>query len=285
MDIAPPAPHAFTVDLEDWFQGLTSTNAHPEDWPRYQSRVEPMTRTILDLLEASGVKATFFTLGHVADHHPALVAEVAARGHEVAVHGYWHRFVNRLNRDEFGAELDRGIEALVRATGRTPQGHRAPYFSIDARTPWALDVLAERGLRYDSSFHPTRTMLYGYPGAKRAPHRQGPVTEFPVSTVRVAGQNLPFAGGFYMRSWPYALVRWAVRRVEREGLPVIFYVHPWELDLEQPRPRVTPRERVTHYHGRGGLRWKLRQLFRDFRFGPLSGLLERSELDRSVDRS
>ena len=274
------AANAFTVDLEDWFQGLTSTNPRVDAWPSFESRVVPATRSLLDLLDSSGVRATFFVLGHVADHHPGLVEEIRARGHEIGVHGYLHRFVNRLTPDEFAREIDRAVESVYRITGEAPAGHRAPYFSIDGGTPWAFELLARRGFRYDSSVFPMRGLLYGYAGAERRPHRVGAggaLAEFPISTVRLAGRNLPFAGGFYMRTWPYPVVRWAIRRLHAEGLPAIFYIHPWELDLGQPRSKVTARERVTHYHGRASLRPKLERLFADFRFGPLASLLDRAE--------
>jgi polysaccharide deacetylase family protein (PEP-CTERM system associated) len=269
--------NAFTVDLEDWFQGLTSTNPLVESWPTFPSRVVATTTHLLKLLESHRVKATFFTLGYIADHHPELIQTIKAQGHEIGIHGYHHRFVNRLSRDEFAKEIDLALEAIQRVSGLTAFGHRAPYFSIDRGTPWALDVLRERGLRYDSSFHPTRNMLYGYPDAQRAPHRVPPgssFVEFPISTLRIRGQNLPFAGGFYLRTWPYRLVRWSIRRLQREGLPAIIYTHPWELDLAQPRIAVTPRERVTHFLGRATLRAKLDRLFTDFRFVPLRELLD-----------
>jgi polysaccharide deacetylase family protein (PEP-CTERM system associated) len=277
MAIDPRPRNAFTVDLEDWFQGLTSTNPRVDAWPTFKSRVVTMTTSLLNLLDTHRIKATFFTLGHVADHHPELVQAIRDQGHEIGVHGYYHRFVNRLTRDQLSEEIDRALEAICRAGGVTPLGHRAPYFSIDRRTPWALDVLRERGLRYDSSFHPTRNMLYGYPDARREPHfadKDSQFVEFPVSTLRLRGRNLPFAGGFYLRTLPYPIVRWSIRRLHQEGLPAIIYTHPWELDLEQPPQRVTPRERVTHYFGRHTLRAKFERLFSDFRFVPLAELLE-----------
>jgi polysaccharide deacetylase family protein (PEP-CTERM system associated) len=270
-----PKIGAFTVDLEDWFQGLTSTNPQVDRWPTYESRVVPATHSLLALLDSHRVKATFFVLGRVADTHPGLVEEIGARGHEIGVHGYDHRFVNRLSRDEFARELDRGMSAIHRITQVDPLGHRAPYFSIDRSTLWAFDVLAQRGLRYDSSLFPTRNPLYGDARGRREPYRadsSGRLIEFPISTLRLGGHNVPIAGGFYLRTWPYAFVRWALRRVQRECLPVIVYVHPWELDLGQPRPRVTARERVTHYHGRAGLRRKIERLLTDFRFGMMSCL-------------
>jgi polysaccharide deacetylase family protein (PEP-CTERM system associated) len=271
-----PIQNAFTVDLEDWFQGLTSTNPRIDLWPSLESRVEQATERLLAVLCDHGVRATFFVLGSVADQHPALVERIRAEGHELGVHGYYHRFVSRLTPGEFAVELERSAQAVERITGERPAGHRAPYFSIDASTPWAFEVLESLGFCYDSSVFPVRTTLYGYPEAPRVPYRPAgrALIEFPVSTAHVGGRDWPMAGGFYVRALPYAGVRWAVRQLNRQGQPAILYVHPWELDLGQPVGRVTPRERLTHYHGRRGLERKLRRLFDDFRFGPLHELMD-----------
>jgi polysaccharide deacetylase family protein (PEP-CTERM system associated) len=268
--------NAFTVDLEDWFQGLTSTNSKVAQWPSLESRVVSATHALLDLLRAYRVQATFFVLGYVADRRPALVERIHAEGHEIGVHGYLHRFVSRLTRDEFAAELERSVQVVERVTGERPLGHRAPYFSVNAGTPWVFDVLQTHGMRYDSSVFPTRNMLYGFPGAPRFPHRLPgySLIEFPLSTVRLGGINWPMAGGFYLRALPYAFIRWGIARLNRQGQPAIMYMHPWELDTGQTYGRVTPRERITHYYGRGRLEAKLRRLFTEFRFGPLRSMLE-----------
>jgi polysaccharide deacetylase family protein (PEP-CTERM system associated) len=268
-------PNAFTVDLEEWFQGLTSTNRQPERWDLLESRVVQATHLLLDILRQYQVRATFFTLGHVADRQPALMDEICAAGHELGIHGYYHRFVNRLTPAEFDWEVGRSIEAVMRVNNLTPQGHRAPYFSVNATTPWAFDVLARHGLRYDSSVFPTRNMLYGFPGAPRLPYRvaEGALWELPASTVRWAGKLWPMSGGFYVRALPYVVTRWALRRLQQAGEPAVLYIHPWELDLGQRYKQVTARERITHYHGRGGLAAKLHRLFSNFRFGPMSELV------------
>jgi polysaccharide deacetylase family protein (PEP-CTERM system associated) len=269
--------NAFTVDLEDWFQGLTSTNPHVDKWPSFESRVVPATRTLLDMLRSYQVQATFFVLGYVADQFPALIEHIWSEGHEIGVHGYYHRFVSRSTPDEFARDLERSIEAVERITGERPLGFRAPYFSINGNTLWVFDILQAQGLCYDSSLFPTRNMLYGFPGAPRFPHRLPldghSLMEFPLSTVRFGGVNWPIAGGFYLRSLPYAFVRWGISRLNRQGHPAILYMHPWELDLGQHYNRVTLRERITHYHGRRQLEGKLRRLLSDFRFGSLRALL------------
>jgi polysaccharide deacetylase family protein (PEP-CTERM system associated) len=266
--------HAFTVDLEDWFQGLTSTNPLIGRWPDFESRVVPATRRLLDLLRRYKVRATFFVLGYVADTHPHLVAEVQNEGHEIAVHGYLHRFVNRMTESEFAAEIERSIHAVSRITLTRPRGHRAPYFSVNRNTPWFANVLLDYGLTYDSSIFPIRNMLYGFPGAPRFPFRlANGIVEFPASTVRVLGRNWPIAGGFYVRALPYWFIQRAIHTLQAQGQPAIMYVHPWELDLEQAYPKVTPRERITHYYGRATLAGKLERLFTEFEFAPLEDLM------------
>ncbi len=267
--------NAFTVDLEDWFQGLTSTNRQVDRWPVFENRVVPATQKLLRILAVHKVRATFFVLGYVADQHPDLIAKIRADGHEIAIHGYYHRFVYRLTPDEFSVELARSIEAVARITGEAPVGHRAPYFSINARTPWAFACLQAQGLRYDSSIFPTRNMLYGFPGAPRFPYRVdgAALVELPASTIRAGGVNWPIAGGFYVRALPYAVIRRAVAGLNAAGRPAIMYVHPWELDLGQNYRRVTLRERITHYHGRRGLEAKLHRLLADFHFTTISDLL------------
>ncbi len=253
-----------------------------ERWPTFEGRVVPATQHLLRLLRGGGVTATFFVLGAVADQHPALIEAIADAGHEIGVHGYFHRFVHKLTPGEFDAELARSIEAVTRITGEPPLGHRAPYFSVNASTPWAFERMAAHGLVYDSSVFPTRNMLYGFPGAPRLPYRVPghALWELPASTVEVGGRRWPVAGGFYVRALPYPLIRWAMRRLQRAGEPAILYVHPWELDVEQRYSQVTPRERVTHYWGRAGLAAKLERLFDEFSFTTLRALV--SELEQSA---
>lgn len=267
--------NAFTVDLEEWYHGLTSTNRHPDLWPSLESRVVTGTERVLDLLGGHNVQATFFVLGEVAEQHPHLIRRVAEAGHEIGVHGYAHRDIHRLTQVRFAGELDHALAVLAPLVSQPIIGHRAPYFSIDRLTLWALDILTERGFGYDSSMFPTRNMLYGYPGSPRFPHRldggRG-LIEFPASTVRFLGITWPMSGGFYVRTLPYPVVRWAIRRLNHQGEPAIMYLHPWELDTEQPMRAATLRERITHYHGRCGLEDKLHRLFQDFEFGPLRDL-------------
>jgi polysaccharide deacetylase family protein (PEP-CTERM system associated) len=268
--------NAFTVDFEEWFQGLTSTNPRIEQWDSYEARLEGACERVLALLDRHGVRATFFVLGHVAARYPDLVRRIDAAGHEIGVHGYWHRKVYRLTPESFADELDRALEALVPLCSRPIIGHRAPYFSINGQSLWAVDVLRERGMRYDSSFFSTRNMLYGYPGSPRFPHRLdgGALVEFPLSTACWLGLTVPVGGGFYVRALPYAVIRQGIRQLNDQGQPAIMYLHPWELDTGQRYWRVTPRERITHYYGRARLQGKLERLFAEFRFAPLCELYQ-----------
>ena len=267
--------NAFTVDLEDWFQGLTSTNTQPGEWDSYEARLESNAHCLLAILGEFGVRATFFVLGHVANRYPDLIRHIAAAGHEIGVHGYWHLMVHRITPERFAAELDRALEVLTPLVKQPIIGHRAPYFSINSQSLWALDILLERGFRYDSSFFPTRNMLYGYPESPRFPHKleEGDLVEFPLSTVRWMGVNLPIAGGFYVRALPYFVIRQGIRQLNAGGQPAIMYIHPWELDTEQRYSLVTLRERLTHYYGRGSLERKLRRLLTDFEFTAMNDLV------------
>lgn len=269
------AINAFTVDLEDWFQGLTSTNPLVERWPAYESRVVPATRKLLKLLHAHDVQATFFVLGYVAERQPDLIAEIVQGGHEIASHGYFHRFVYKLTPNEFLEDIVRTNEVIQQACGVYPKGYRAPYFSVNASTPWLYEYLAAAGMVYDASIFPTRNMLYGWPQAPKYPFREARtgLLELPSTTIRIGALLAPVSGGFYMRALPYAFVRWALERVNGSGQPAIIYVHPWELDTGQDYPYVTARERVTHYHGRRGLESKLKRLFSDFSFTSISQLM------------
>lgn len=269
--------NALTIDLEDWYQGLTSTSQQVDRWPEMEDRIVPSTDRALEILDREGVKATFFVLGYVADRYPDLVRRVAEAGHEIGLHGYYHQRVCLLTPEQFRADILRGRESVERASGQELAGYRAPMFSINHSAMWALELLRDLGFRYDSSVFPTRNMLYGFPDAPRFPYRpfgNGGFVEFPLSTVRVMGVNWPVAGGFYLRLLPYPIFRWGLERINREGHPAIIYLHPWELDPDHPRPSPKLRERFTHYSGLHRTEAKLSALLRDFRFGPLAALLD-----------
>ena len=246
-------------------------------WDECELRVEASAGRILDLLDRHGAKATFFVLGWVADRLPGLVREIERRGHEIASHGYGHDMLTRLTPAQFEADLVRGLEAL-RHAGVTHEviGYRAPSFTIVETTKWALPILERHGIRYDSSimpvgFHPD----YGIPEAPLTPFKitEG-LHEFPLSCVEIFGRRVPCSGGAYFRLFPYAYTQRAIRRCHAEGRPVVFYVHPWEIDAGQPRVDLPLGKRIRHYYGLGGTERKLDRLLTDFRFSTIRDVLE-----------
>jgi polysaccharide deacetylase family protein (PEP-CTERM system associated) len=261
--------NALTVDVEDYFQvqAFAETIARTTwaDWPR---RVEANTELLLGLFAEKSVRATFFTLGWVAERHPALIRRIVAGGHELASHGYGHERVDALTEMAFRADIVRAKGVLEDAGGVAVAGYRAPTFSVGPRTPWAFATLAEAGYRYSSSVYPVRHDLYGLPGAPRFPYRHDGcgLLELPMTTLRLGGRNLPLAGGGWFRLVPYRLFRAALRhRLAAECRPAVFYLHPWEIDPGQPRvPGAGRRARLRHYTGLAGMAEKLRKLLGDF---------------------
>ncbi len=263
--------HYFTVDVEEHFQVLAlAPYVARERWDTLESRVDGNVRRLLDLLERHDARATFFTLGWVAERQPQMVRAIAAAGHEVASHGYDHRRVTEQTPEQF-RESVRRTKALLEDLAGTPcLGFRAPSYSIVTGTEWALDVLLEEGYRYDSSLFPVRRPGYGYAGGGRDPHwldrPAGRLLEVPPATLRRFGLNLPAAGGAYFRLLPYGLVQAALHDAERRGVPGTFYVHPWEYDAEQPRFRVSAFTRLRHYGGLERSWARLERLLGEFAF-------------------
>ncbi|MHB8762718.1 MAG: XrtA system polysaccharide deacetylase [Deferrisomatales bacterium] len=299
----PPGPvNRLTVDVEDYFQvSAFEAVCPPESWGTREVRVEGNTEKILDLLAEHGVTATFFVLGWVAERCPGLVRRIASEGHEVASHGYGHRRVNTQTRDEFRADVRRAKALLEDLAGAPVLGYRAPSYSIGRTCLWAFDELAEAGHAYDSSVFPVRHDLYGLADWPRFPFHlerldgqgehgnwvpaesgEGPagggqpgggarLLEIPITTLRLLGRNLPIAGGGYFRFFPYAFTRWGLGRINREeGRPFVFYLHPWELDPEQPRIcGAGLKSRFRHYLNLSRTEARFRRLLTDFRFGPM----------------
>lgn len=267
--------NALTVDVEEYFHPNAMDGAiAPSQWDALPQRVEADTQRVLDLLSECDVRATFFVLGWVAERHPALIKEIARRGHEVACHGFAHRLVYRLGPDRFRADVARARGLLEQLVGAPVTGFRAASYSIIASTLWALDVLIELGFAYDSSIFPIRHDLYGIPRFSRVPVRvqrpAGEILEIPPSTVRLCGRNWPVAGGGYLRLLPYWVTRRALRRLnQREALPGMVYVHPWELDAEQPRLPAGALARARQYTNLHRTEPRLRRLLREFRFAPI----------------
>ena len=294
--------HAMTVDVEDYFHVQAfSREVRRERWDEYPLRVETNTHRLLDLFDEFDVKATFFTLGWVARKCPRLVEEIVRRGHELACHSYWHRLVYDLEPDEFRRDTEEATRALEDAGQTKLRGYRSPSFSITKRSLWALEVLAECGYHYDSSIFPVRHDVYGFPefprfpvsvewsepGASEPPASDATpdatssgIVEFPPCTIRVFGTNLPGPGGGYLRLLPLRYSLWALKRLEtRDGRPGTIYLHPWEIDPEQPRLEGRLKSRLRHYTGLARTEARLRTLMRRFRFAPMGKILEQSPPD------
>ena len=271
--------NAMTIDVEDYFHvsvfdGLVPRHA----WDSLESRVERNTGRLLDILAEHNVRATFFILGWVAERHPDLVRRIGAGGHEIASHGYGHRLVYDQTPQAFRQDVRRAKLLLEDATGNPVLGYRAPSYSIVPRTLWALDVLTEEGYSYDASIFPIRHDRYGIPVSARQPYvidrAHGRIIEAPASTVRLGGLNFPIAGGGYFRLLPYSWAQWGIGRVNAvEGRPVIFYLHPWEIDPDQPRLSAGLLSRLRHYRNLDQTEPRLRRLLSDFAWGTLRSVL------------
>jgi polysaccharide deacetylase family protein (PEP-CTERM system associated) len=263
----PPSRHILSVDVEDYFQVSAFENTvSREQWDQWPSRVCDNTRRSLDLIESHGATATFFIVGWVARKFPALVREIHARGHEVACHSYWHRLVYSLSPEEFLEDTRMARTAIEDAAGARVTGYRAPSWSITASSLWALDILREEGFAYDSSIFPVHHDRYGIPGAERHPHARNGLREYPPATLSMLGQNLPVAGGGYLRLLPMALTRQAFRQYEREGRQLVVYFHPWEIDPDQPRMNGSLVSRLRHYTNLGKMEMRLEELLSRYRF-------------------
>lgn len=268
-----PILNALTIDVEEHFQvHAFETVIDRSSWDRCPSRVVANTRRILLLLADLNLRATFFILGWVADRYPELVREIARQGHEIATHGYWHELVYRQTPAEFAADLRQSLDAIERACGIRATGYRAPAFSITKQSLWALEILRENHIRYDSSISPVSIHdRYGISSANRfASQVCGDLWEFPVSTIRVGKQNWPVAGGGYFRLFPLWLTRRAIRSLNAQGQPAVVYLHPWEFDPDQPRVADAPwLSRFRHYVNLDKTERRLLALLKEFRFGPL----------------
>lgn len=266
--------NAMSVDIEEYFQvGAFERTIARSDWDDIASRVVSNTSRVLDLYAEAGIKATFFTLGWVAERHPELVRRISDAGHEIASHGYAHDRVTSLTPQSFREDLRHTKALLEEAGGAAIRGYRAPSFSICKENSWALNVLADEGYAYSSSVAPFGTDHYGWPGFPRFAHRPVPgseMIEIPVTTARLGKQLIAAGGGGYFRLLPYALARWAIRQVNAEGQPALFYFHPWEVDPEQPRVVGAPlKSRVRHYTNLDVMADKLRRVLADFRWDRL----------------
>jgi polysaccharide deacetylase family protein (PEP-CTERM system associated) len=278
--------NAMTVDVEDYFQvSAFEAWVGRDKWDSFESRVCRNTERLLALFEHAGVTATFFVLGWVAERFPHLVRQISAAGHELASHSFAHHLVYNMHPNAFRDDLRRAKAAIESVAGTAVCGFRAPSYSITARSLWALDVLIEEGYRYDASVYPIVHDRYGIPDAPRHPHvvksSSGILWELPGSTVRLAGRNLPIGGGGYFRLLPYEWTRRGIASVNnREGRPVIFYLHPWEIDPEQPRINASLLSRVRHYTNLSKTEARLQRLINEFSFQSIRALFSIGEQDR-----
>jgi polysaccharide deacetylase family protein (PEP-CTERM system associated) len=276
-----PIVNGLSVDVEDWFQvGAFEDVIERDAWGGLADRVDRNVREILDLFDEVEAKATFFTLGWIAQRHGALLREIVARGHEIASHGWDHRRVFTMDRASFAEDIAKARQAIEDAAGSRVTGYRAPSFSIDQRTPWAFMELVDQGYAYSSSVAPVSHDHYGWPDAPRFAFKPLPwaaLVEIPVTTAMFAGKRLAAGGGGFFRVLPYAFSRWAIRQVNRrDQRPAVFYFHPWEIDPGQPRVAGAPlKSRLRHYTNLEQMAPKLRQLIRQFAWGRMDVLAYR----------
>lgn len=267
--------NALSFDVEDYFQVTTFEGIVPrEDWPGLPSRVEANTRTVLQILAEHELKATFFTLGWIAKRYPQRVREIAEQGHELGSHGYDHALLYGMTPQQFREDLHKAVGLVEDACGRKVLGYRAPTFSITRQTLWAIDCLQEEGLRYDSSIFPVHHDRYGLPDAPRAPYEIATdFWEFPLTTCRILGFNIPASGGGYLRLFPYWFIHWSLQRMNHDGDPGILYLHPWEIDPNQPKINAGFLRNLRHRQGLGTAERKLRRLLQDLRWAPVKEVL------------
>lgn len=271
-----PLVNALSIDVEDYFHvsafELTINRNH---WDDYAGRVAQNTERILNILGEKNIQATFFVLGWVAKRCPKMVRTIKSLGHEIAAHGYNHELITKQTPAQFRKDLKESIDVLEDITGDKILGYRAPSFSVTPKTLWSIDIMIELGLKYDSSVFPALRDYGGYPGAPQIPYKiKNDFWEFPLSTYKFLGLSIPVAGGGYFRLFPYGLTRYFLRETNRQGLPFVFYLHPWEMDTSQPRIKEASFiSRFRHYQNLEKTEPRFRSLCRDFAFGPIKDAL------------
>lgn len=275
------AKNAFTVDVEDYFQVSAFADDVPTSrWGKMEVRVVRNIENLLDLLSRRNVKGTFFVLGWIAEHYPGVVKSIAAEGHEVASHGFWHQRASEQTVEHFRADVDRSLKLLEDLTGKSVLGYRAPSFSINDGNQWVYDILAEVGYTYSSSTYPISHDHYGEPNGSRVLHKTSSgVWELPLSTIRVGGKNIPISGGGYFRLYPYCLTRWAIRRFHEEGQQTYnFYIHPWEMDPHQPRIQgLHWKAKLRHYLNLTAVESRLERLLLDHSWVTLESIVSAAQ--------
>jgi polysaccharide deacetylase family protein (PEP-CTERM system associated) len=262
-----------TFDVEEHFQVEAFYDIIPRSsWDQRQSRLTMNMIKLFDILEAHQARATFFVLGWIADRYPQLISMIVDKGHELASHGYGHDSLKRLCKSEFEVDLQKSIESLGRASGMRVRGYRAPTFSADRKNEWIWETMISNGIEYDSSIFPIVHDLYGDPSAPRFPYyinsSKGKIFEIPPTTYRFLGKHLPACGGGSFRIFPYWYTRRAIKAYNKEGYPAMVYIHPWEIDANQPVEKsASTKSRLRHYTNLHTVERKLRRLLSDFQFG------------------
>lgn len=267
--------NALTIDVEDYFQVSAFAPYIPRnEWPIRECRVEKNVDRILAMLDKHDIQATFFTLGWIAERYPEMVRRIAAAGHEIASHGYGHERASEQTPDSFLADIQAAKRVLEDLAGCEVHGYRAPSFSIGEKNLWAFECLERAGYRYSSSIYPIRHDHYGMPDAPRHAHRIGRLVEIPATTLRFFNRNWPASGGGYFRLLPYPLSRWMIRRVnDVDRMPAVFYFHPWEIDVDQPRiDGISAKTRFRHYLNIEHMEQRLHRLLADFSWGRMDDL-------------
>lgn len=269
-----------TIDLEDWYHANYVENLFDPN-QIYEERVIENTKKMLLMFDKYEAKATFFTLGIIAERYPDLIRLIHARGHEIASHGYGHQLIYKQTESEFEEDLQKSIKAIYLAIGIKPNGYRAPSWSVNRNTPWVFSVLKRNGIQYDASIFPVKTFLYGIPEAPILPFQlefaEGSIIEIPTSTIKFARKNLPFSGGFYFRFLPYIVIKKLFNKMNKSGIPVIFYLHPREIDLHQPKlANLSLKNYFIHYYSIKSCERKLDKLLKEFQFDTVESFLDHS---------
>lgn len=268
-----------TIDLEEWFHASLIDHIPLDQNNRQLHRLLHNTNQLLQMLSQHQIKATFFVLGWVAEYYPELLQKISLEGHEIASHGYGHKLVYTLSEAEFEEDLQKANHYIEQACGVKPIGYRSPSWSVNQTTPWFFKVLENNGFFYDSSVFPVKNFLYGLPNSPRFAFSTGsaehPLIEVPASTVKIAGMNLPFAGGFYFRALPYPIVKQCYRSINRQEKPVVFYIHPYDLDGGEPiKQQLNLRDRIIMFYGRKQCSHKMHKLLQDFNFTRMDEYVE-----------
>ena len=278
--------NVFSIDLEYWWN---NEYFNGYKFKKDDNQIVESTKKLLDLLNESKVTATFFVLGSVAENHPELIEEIYDKGHEIASHGYSHKLIYELKKDEFELEIKKSIKIIYKILHEKPRGFRAPSFSINNDTKWAFDVLEKYKFNYDSSIFPIKTKLYGLPNAPLEFYRpskhdlniedpNGKILEFPLTVLNVLGKNIPIAGGFYLRTMPLWFLKIGLKSVSKTR-PLVIYIHPRELDPNIPNLPLPWKSKFIVYNGVNSTLKKLKVLFKNFKFASMEEVLEEDDLN------